>query len=62
MPYDTDNLKDLLEEVKNNNKVTLQTFGVSGMGKPMPLIRIKSHDRGNFEKKVIVILARQHPG
>lgn len=63
MPYTTNDLKILLEEIKSNTKVNLQSFGTTGMNKPMPLIKISSTDKTvSSEKKIIVILARQHPG
>lgn len=62
MPYDLTRLKQLLDQAKACPKVTIHSIGYTYMGKSIPVIKIKSIDNSNMEKKIIVIQARQHPG
>jgi hypothetical protein len=52
----------MLEGVKSNPKVTIQSIGNTYMGRPIPAIRIISLQQSNIDKKAIIIMARQHPG
>jgi murein tripeptide amidase MpaA len=63
MPYDLQNLESFLQSIKSNAKVSMSSIGNTIMGKHIPLVKIESLDKSNpIPKKVIVILARQHPG
>lgn len=53
----------MLESIKSNPKVTLQSIGNTIMGRSIPMIKISSNDSSNkIIKKALIILGRQHPG
>lgn len=63
MPYDLNDLHILLNLIKTNPKVKLNTIGTTLMGRPIPLIKISAVEgTSRVERKAIVILGRQHPG
>lgn len=62
MPYDLDDLNQLIDKVRSNPKVSIHTIGSAYMGRPIPIIRVRSVQNSNIDKKVIVVMGRQHPG
>ena len=62
MPYDLDQLNSMIESLKDNPKVSVLTLGITYMGREIPLIRIRGLEKTQIEKKVVVVMGRQHPG
>ena len=62
LPYDLNDLKKLIENIKNNPKVSITSIGSTIMGRSLPMITISADNPNRIPKKALVILSRQHPG
>ena len=61
-PYDYNDLKKVLENIKGHPKVTITTIGSTIMGKSIPMINISTDNENRIPKKAVIVLGRQHPG
>ena len=62
LPYDLQDLKKMIENIKTNPKVVITSIGSTIMGRSIPMITISAENPNRIPRKAIVILGRQHPG